>query len=61
MKFSVTGAIAALALSSVTSAYLVPRQDAGNQDQNQVTSQYPPTDLGSLNGTCKYINKKYKK
>lgn len=62
MKFSLTGAIAALALSTATSAYILPRQDAGDQqqqDQQQqdqsALSQYPEYDFGSLNGTCKYI------
>lgn len=55
MKFTLTGVSAALALSSIASAYIIPRDVT--PEQNETLSQYPnTTDFGSLNGTCKFMH-----
>lgn len=60
MKFFATQIVAALlAVSSVTSAAILPRDDTNQQgQQGDATAQYPNnTNVQSLNGTCKLFKK----
>lgn len=59
MKFTLASISAALLAVSTVSGASIKRQDASQNEtasQDQITSQYSSAiDIGSLNGTCKFL------
>jgi hypothetical protein len=54
MKFTLASISTALMSVSIVSGAAIIQRDAAS-DQNETMSQFPnTTDIGSLNGTCKY-------
>lgn len=54
MKFTLASISAALLAVSTVSGAIIKRDEA--TEQNQTVSQYPTAaDIGSLNGTCKFL------